>query len=139
MKRLDTESGKGFIYKADISVLEQYYQKQFDAYNQRLAQHEESENKAERDYNMKSLKRCEERKQRLAALIEGSNVELIREEMLRVPDVMSLPFPYHVESHLDNKAISIILSFASLEDRWTNPNKSWQESLNPIPLPIPLS
>ena len=90
--------------------LESYYQKQFDAYNQRLAQHEESENKAERDYNMKSLKRCEERKQRLAALIEGSNVELIREEMLRVPDVMSLPFPYHVESHLDNKAISIILS-----------------------------
>ena len=30
MKRLDTESGKGFSYKADISVLEQYYQKQFD-------------------------------------------------------------------------------------------------------------
>lgn len=30
MKRLDTESGKSFSYSADISTLEEYYQKQCD-------------------------------------------------------------------------------------------------------------
>ena len=90
--------------------LEPYYQRQIEAYNQRLAQHEDSENKAEKEYNLQSLKRCEERKQQLTALIEGSNAELLEKEMLRVPDVMSLSFPYHVEATLNGTTISISLS-----------------------------
>ncbi len=90
--------------------LEPYYQRQIEAYNQRLALHEDSENKAEKEYNLQSLKRCEERKQQLTALIEGSNAELLEKEMLRVPDVMSLSFPYHVEANLNGTTISISLS-----------------------------
>lgn len=90
--------------------LEPYYQRQIEAYNRKLAQHEDSENKAEKEYNLQSLKRCEERKQQLTALIEGSNAELLEKEMLRVPDVMSLSFPYHVEATLNGTTISISLS-----------------------------
>lgn len=90
--------------------LEPYYQRQIEAYNQRLALHEDSENKAEKEYNQQSQKRCEERKQQLTALIEGSNAELLEKEMLRVPDVMSLSFPYHVEANLNGTTISISLS-----------------------------
>lgn len=90
--------------------LEHYYQQQVEAYNQRRVQHEESENKAEKEYNLQIQKRCEERKKRLAALIEGSNAELLEKEMLRVPDVMSLSFPYHVEATLNGMTISLSLS-----------------------------
>lgn len=90
--------------------LEPYYQKQVEAYNQRRTQHEESENKAEEEYNLQSLQCCEERKQRLAALIEGCNADLLKKEMLRVPDVMGLSFPYHVEATLNGTAITISLS-----------------------------
>lgn len=90
--------------------LEPYYQRQIEEYNRKLAQHEDSENKAEKEYNLQSLKRCEERKQQLTALIEGSNAELLEKEMLRVPDVMSLSFPYHVEANLNGTTISISLS-----------------------------
>ena len=96
--------------------LEPYYQKQVEAYNQRRAQHEEFENKTEEEYNLQSLQRCEERKQRLAALIEGSNADLMKKEMLRVPDVISLSFPYHVEATLNGKAITISLSLPQPKD-----------------------
>jgi DNA segregation ATPase FtsK/SpoIIIE-like protein len=96
--------------------LEPYYQEQVEAYNQRRAQHEEFENKAEEEYNLQSQQRCEERKQRLAALIEGSNADLLKEEMLRVPDVMSLSFPYHVEATLNGTAITISLSLPQPKD-----------------------
>lgn len=89
---------------------EPYYQQQVEAYNQRRTQHEESENKAEEEYNLQSLQCCEERKQRLAALIEGCNADLLKKEMLRVPDVMGLSFPYHVEATLNGTAITISLS-----------------------------
>lgn len=87
-----------------------YYQRQIEAYNQRRAQHEDSENKAEVEYNQQSQNRCEERKQQLAALIEGCNVELLEKEMLRVPDIMSLSFPYHVEATLNDTTITVDLS-----------------------------
>lgn len=96
--------------------LEPYYQQQVEAYNQRRVQHEESENKAEEEYNLQSQKHCEERKLKLAALIEGSNAELLEKEMLRVPDVMSLSFPYHVESTLNDTTISLSLSLPQAKD-----------------------
>lgn len=96
--------------------LEPYYQKQVEAYNQRHAQFEESENKAEEEYNMQSQKRCDEHKQRLAALIEGDNTELLEKEMHRVPEVMSLPFPYHVEATLNDTTISSCLSLPQPKD-----------------------
>ena len=96
--------------------LEPYYQQQVEAYKQRRVQHEESENKAEEEYNLQSQKHCEERKLKLAALIEGSNAELLEKEMLRVPDVMSLSFPYHVESTLNDTTISLSLSLPQAKD-----------------------
>ena len=96
--------------------LEPYYQQQLEAYNQRRAQYEEAENKAEKDYNQQSLKQCEERKQQLTALIEGNNAELLEKEMLRVPDIMSLSFPYHVESTLNDTTISLSLSLPKAKE-----------------------
>ena len=96
--------------------LEPYYQQQLEAYNQRRAQYEEAENKAEKDYNQQSLKQCEERKQQLTALIEGNNAELLEKEMLRVPDIMSLSFPYHVESTLNGTTISLSLSLPKAKE-----------------------
>ena len=96
--------------------LESYYQQQLEAYNQRRAQYEEAENKAEKDYNQQSLKQCEERKQQLTALIEGNNAELLEKEMLRVPDIMSLSFPYHVESTLNGTTISLSLSLPKAKE-----------------------
>ena len=96
--------------------LESYYQQQLDAYNQRRAQHEEEENKAEKEYNQQSMIQCEERKQQLAALIEGNNAELLEKEMLRVPDIMSLSFPYHVEATLNGTTISLNLTLPQPKD-----------------------
>ena len=96
--------------------LEPYYQQQLEAYNQRRAQYEEAENKAEKDYNQQSLKQCEERKQQLTALIKGNNAELLEKEMLRVPDIMSLSFPYHVESTLNGTTISLSLSLPKAKE-----------------------
>ena len=96
--------------------LEPHYQQQLEAYNQRRAQYEEAENKAEKDYNQQSLKQCEERKQQLTALIEGNNAELLEKEMLRVPDIMSLSFPYHVESTLNGTTISLSLSLPKAKE-----------------------
>ena len=89
------------------SRLNQYYQEQLDLYNQRLTQHKESENKAEEEYNQQSQKLCEGRKQRLYTLIEGNNAELLEKELFRVPDVMSLSFPYHIESTLNGTIITL--------------------------------
>ena len=96
--------------------LEPYYQQQVEAYNQRRAQHEEAENKAEAEYNHLSQKRCEERKQQLAALIEGNDAEFVKKEILRVPDIMSLSFPYHVEATLSGTTISVSLSLPQAKD-----------------------
>lgn len=96
--------------------LESYYQQQVDAYNQRAAKHEEVENKAEEEFNQQSQRRCEEYKQRLEALMEGNDVEVLQKEILSVPDVMSLPFPYHVDAHLDGTAINIELSLPQPHD-----------------------
>ena len=96
--------------------LDLYYQQQVEAYNQRRAQHEESEDNAEEEYNHLSQMRCEEHKQRLAALVEGSNAELLEKEMLRVPDVMSLSFPYHVEATLNGTTITVKLSLPQAKD-----------------------
>ena len=96
--------------------LEPYYQKQVGAYNQRRAQHEEHEDKAEVEYNIQSKKRCEERKQQLAALIESSKAELLEKEMLRIPDVMSLSFPYHIEATLNSTTIFLCLSLPQPKD-----------------------
>ena len=96
--------------------LEPSYLEQLEAYNKRRAQHEEAENKAEEEYNRLSLKRCEERKQQLIALIEGNNAELLEKEMLRVPDVMNLSFPYHIEATLNGTTISLSLSLPQPKD-----------------------
>ncbi len=96
--------------------LETYYHKQVEAYNQRRAQYEESENKAEEEYNLQSLKCCEKRRQWLAALIEGNNVELLKKEVFCVPDAMRLAFPYHVEATLNGMAISLSLSLPQPND-----------------------
>lgn len=90
------------------SRLNQCYQEQLDLYNQRLAQHEEYENKAEAEYNLQSQKRCEERKSWLAALIEGKD-KTLEKEMSHVPERMSLSFPYHIESTLNGSDLDIKL------------------------------
>lgn len=90
------------------SRLNQYYQEQLDSYNQRLAQHEAYEDKEEKEYNLQSQKRCEEYKSWLESLIEGKNSSL-EKELLRVPELMSLSFPYHIEPTLNGKAINISL------------------------------
>lgn len=96
--------------------LEPYYQQEVEAYYQRRAQHEDSENKVEKEYNQQSQKCCEEQKQRLAALIEGNNVELLEKEMLHIPDVMNFSFPYHVESTLNDTTITLSLSLPQPKD-----------------------
>jgi len=93
-----------------------YYQQRLDAYNQRVTQHEEKENKAENDFNLQSQKRCEERKQRLEALMEGTNVELLQKEIHCMPDVMSLSFPYHADAHIDSTVINVDLSLPQPQD-----------------------
>lgn len=98
------------------SRLDQYYQKQLDLYNQRLAQHEEREDKAEKEYNTQSHERCEERKRLLNALIDGKDATLMKKESLRVPDRMSLSFPYHIDSTLNGTDIDISLSLPHTKD-----------------------
>ena len=96
--------------------IESYYQQRLDAYNQRVRQHEEKENKTEGDFNLQSQKRCEERKQRLRALSEGTDIKLLEEEILRVPDAMSLSFPYHVDARIDGTTINVNLSLPQAQD-----------------------
>lgn len=96
--------------------LEPYYQQQLEEYNQRLTQHEEKENKEEEVFNLQSRKRCEECKRSMTALIEGNNIVLLEREMHRVPDIMSLSFPYHIEAYIDNNAININLSLPQPKD-----------------------
>ena len=98
------------------SRLDDYYQKQLDLYNQRLAQHEEREDKAEKEYNTQSQERCEERKRLLNALIDGKDATLMEKELTRVPDRMSLSFPYHVESELNGTDIDICLTLPQTKD-----------------------
>ena len=95
--------------------LEPYYQQQVEAYNQRRNQHEESENKAEEEYNLQSQKRCEKLKGWLVSLIEGQNTSL-EKELLRVPERMSVPFPYHIESTLNGSDIDIRLLLPQPKD-----------------------
>jgi hypothetical protein len=92
------------------------YQQRVDAYNQRVVQHEEAENKAEEEFNLQSRKRCEKRKQRLEALIEGNDINLLEKETLRIPEVMSLSFPYHADARIDGTAINIDLSLPLPQD-----------------------
>ena len=96
--------------------IEPYYQQRLDAYNQRVTQHDEKETKAENDFNLQSQKRCEERKQRLEALMEGTDVELLQKEIHCVPDVMSLSFPYHADAHIDSTVINVDLSLPQPQD-----------------------
>lgn len=98
------------------SRLDEYYQKQLDLYNQRLVQHEDREDKAEKEYNTQSQERCKERKQLLNALIDGKDVTLMQKELLRVPDRMSLSFPYHIESALNGTDIDISLTLPQTKD-----------------------
>lgn len=98
------------------SRLDEYYQKQLDLYNQRLVQHDDAENKAEVEFNQQSQRRCEERKQRLESLMKGNDIEVLQKEILRVPDVMSLPFQYHADARLDGTAINIYLSLPRPHD-----------------------
>ena len=97
------------------SRIDKCYQEQLDLYNQRLAQHEEHENKAEEEHNLQSEKRCEERKKWLTALIEGKNTAL-EQELLHVPDCMSLSFPYHIEPTLNGKVVNINLLLPQPKD-----------------------
>ena len=97
------------------SHLNQCYQEQLDSYNQRLVQHEAHEDKAEEEYNQQSQKRCEELKSWLASLIEGKNTSL-EKELLRVPERMSLSFPYHIEPELNGNAINISLLLPQPKD-----------------------
>lgn len=97
------------------SRLNQCYQEQLDSYNQRLAQHEAYEDKIEEEYNLQSQKRCEEHKSWLASLIEGKNSSL-EKELHRVPELMSLSFPYHIEPTLNGKAVNISLSLPQPKD-----------------------
>lgn len=98
------------------SRLDQYYQKQLDLYNQRLALHEGREDKTEKEYNTQSHERCEERKRLLNALIDGKDATLMKKELLLVPDRMSLSFPYHIESKLNGTDIDISLSLPQTKD-----------------------
>lgn len=98
------------------SRLSQCYQEQLDLYNKRLAKHEECEDKAEEEFNKQSKKRCEERKQWLNALIEGEDANVIKKELLRVPERMSLSFPCHIESKLDDAVIHIDLLLPQAKD-----------------------
>lgn len=98
------------------SRLEQKYQEQLDLYNQKLAQHEEHEDKTEEKYNKQSQERCEERKQWIMSLIEGKDANIIEKELLRVPDRMNLSFPYHIESTYNDMVISIDLLLPQAKD-----------------------
>lgn len=98
------------------SRLDEYYQKRLDLYNQKLAQHEEQEDKAEKEYNTQSQKRCEERKRLLNALIDGKDVLLMKKELLRVPDCMCLSFPYLIESTINGTDIDISLTLPQTKD-----------------------
>ena len=97
------------------SRLNQSYQEELDLYNQRLAQHEAHEDKVEEEYNLQSQKRCEELKSWLASLIEGKNTSL-EKELLRVPELMSLSFPYHIEPTLNGNDVNISLLLPQPKD-----------------------
>lgn len=97
------------------SRLNQCYQEQLDSYNQRLAQHEAHEDKVEEEYNLQSQKRCEEHKSWLVSLIEGKNSSL-EKELVHVPELMGLSFPYHIESTLNGKAVDISLLLPQPKD-----------------------
>jgi len=90
------------------SRLNQFYQEQVDLYKQRLAKHEAHEDVTEKEYNLQSQKRCDELKSWLSSLIDGKNTSL-EKELLRVPERMSLSFPYHIEPTLNGNAIDISL------------------------------
>ena len=97
--------------------LEPLFQEQTEAYNKRRAQHEESENKAEAEFNQRSIKQCEERKKQLTALIEGAGVELLEQEMQGVPDAMNCSLPYNIIAHAKNgTTISIDLTLPQPSD-----------------------
>ncbi len=97
--------------------LEPLFQEQTEAYNKRRAQHEESENKAEAEFNQRSVKQCEERKKQLTALIEGAGVELLEQEMQGVPDAMNCSLPYNIIAHAkDGTTISIDLTLPQPSD-----------------------
>ena len=97
------------------SRLNQCYQEQLDLYNQRLAQHEKHEDKAEEEYNLQNQKRCEELKNLLTSLVEGEKTS-IEKELLRVPERMSLSFPYHIEPKLNGNTIDISLLLPQPKD-----------------------
>lgn len=90
------------------SRLNQCYQEQVDLYKQRLAKHEAHEDVTEKEYNLQSQKRCEELKSWLTSLVDGKNTSL-EKELFRVPERMSLSFPYHIEPTLNGNAIDISL------------------------------
>lgn len=91
--------------------LEPLFREQTEAYEQRRTKHEESENKAEAEFNQRSVKQCEERKKRLTALIEGASAELLEKEMQGVPDSIVFSLPYHITAHAkDDTTISIDLT-----------------------------
>ena len=97
--------------------LETLFQEQTKTYNQRRIQHEESENKAEAEYNQRSIKQCEERKKQLTALVEGASAELLEKEMLGIPDTMSFSLPYHAAARAENgTTISIDLTLPQPSD-----------------------
>lgn len=86
--------------------LESCYQQQVDEFKQRYEQHEMAEDNAEKEF----YQQCEERQQTLNALIEGNNIKILDKEILSVPDIMSLSFPYQVDARLNGTAININLS-----------------------------
>ena len=95
--------------------LDSRYQQNVDEYNLRLSQHNKLEDKTEAEYNFQSQKACDEQKQHLKALSMGKT-DAIEKEMLSVPDVMSLSFPYHVVAHLDGTTINIELLLPQPKD-----------------------
>ena len=97
------------------SRLNQCYQEQLDSYNQRLAQYEAHEDKVEEEYNLQSQKRCEEQKSWLVSLIEGKNSSL-EKELVHVPELMGLSFPYHIEPKLNGKTVNISLLLPQPKD-----------------------
>lgn len=96
--------------------LEPYYHQQVETYNQKRTLHEESENKAEEEYNLQSQKRCEERKQHMVSIITGTDRDNLEKEIGRIPDIMSLSFPYHVAANLDDMTIIVNLSLPKPQD-----------------------
>ena len=97
--------------------LEPLFQEQTEAYNQRRIKHEETENRAEAEFNLKCQKKCEERKRELTALIERADVEILEKEMRGVPDTMNISLPYNINAHAkDGTTISVDLTLPQPSD-----------------------